>query len=154
MKLSGLKSTLTSSVLACSLALMAFAPGSRAIAQNPSLQAVADIPFDFHCRSEVMPAGKYDILQLSDHLLIVRGVHQTRSEMMLANNTEARKPFNQGKLVFHRYGNQYYLYQVWSSGKTSGFEFPKSRAEKETLRAGNDLAPSTSELALIEVSQR
>jgi hypothetical protein len=34
-------------------------------------------------------------------------------------------------LVFHRYGSQYFLAQVWSAGNSEGRELPRSRAERE-----------------------
>jgi hypothetical protein len=148
MNLTALKSNLTSSVLACSLALVAFAPGSRAIAQNSTLHVIANVPFDFQSGSEMMPAGRYDIQQLSNHILIVRGTNQPRSQFLLASNAETLKPSDRGKLVFHRCGNRYFLYQIWSPGNSSGFELPESHAEREAVRAANYAAPSTSELAL------
>ena len=68
-----LKSMLTPSVLAVALTLSLFATGSRASAQTPTLHVVADIPFDFRSGSEMMPAGRYDIQTLSNHILVVRG---------------------------------------------------------------------------------
>ena len=144
MNLTALKST----VLACSLTLVSFAPGSRAIAQNPSLHLVADVPFDFQSGSEMMPAGRYDIQQSANHVLILRGTNQNRSQFLVALNAETLKPSDHGKLLFHRYGNRYFLYQIWSPGTTTGLELPKGKAEKETLRAANNPAPSISELAL------
>lgn len=147
MNLTALKST----VLACSLTLVAFAPGSRAIAQNPSLHLLADVPFDFQSGSEIMPAGRYDIQQSANHVLILRGTNQNRSQMLVAFiDAEALKPSDHGKLLFHRYGNRYFLYQIWSPGTTAGLELPKGQAEKETLRAANNPAPSISELALLK----
>jgi len=148
------KSRLISPVLACSLALAAFAPCSRGLAQNSSGHLVADIPFDFRSGSEMMPAGRYDIQQLSDHVLIVRGVNQNRSQFLVAINAETLKPSARGKLIFHRYGSRYFLYQIWSPNQSTGLELLKSHAEKETLRAENNPAPSTSELALNEGVQR
>src|SRR5271154_389688 len=139
---------LKSAVLACSLTLVAFAPGSRAIAQNSTLHLVADVPFDFQSGSEMMPAGRYDIRQSANHVLILRGTNQNRSQFLLALNAEALKPSDHGKLLFHRYGNRYFLYQIWSPGTTTGLELPKGKAEKEALRAANNPAPSISELAL------
>lgn len=37
-------------------------------------------------------------------------------------------------LVFHRYGDQYFLYQVWSAGALTGRQFYKSRTEREIER--------------------
>jgi hypothetical protein len=35
------------------------------------------------------------------------------------------------KLVFHRYGDRYFLAQVWTAGSDQGRELPKSRRETE-----------------------
>jgi hypothetical protein len=145
---------LNSSVLACSLALVAFAPGSRAIAQNSTLHLIANVPFDFRSGSELMPAGRYDIQKLSNNVVIVRGTNQSRSQMLVVYSAETFKPSDHSKLLFHRYGNQYFLYQIWSSGNTTGIELPKGHAEKEALRAENNPAPSISELALNEDLKR
>jgi hypothetical protein len=145
-----LKSMLTPSVLGVALTLSSFTAGSRASAQTPTLHVVADIPFDFRSGSEMMPAGRYDIQTLSRHILVVRGATQNRSQLLVAIDAAALKPSDHDKLVFHRYGNKYFLYQLWSSGWSSGFELPKGHAEKEVIRAGNTPAPTTTELALNE----
>jgi hypothetical protein len=136
------------SVLAFAFALSAFAPGSRAVAQDSSVHLVVTVPFDFRTGSEIMPAGKYDIRTLSDHVLLLREATQNRSQILIAMGAITMKPSERGKLVFHRYGNKYFLSQVWSPGESTGFEIPKSHAEKETIRAANTPAPTTSELAL------
>jgi hypothetical protein len=146
--------SLKSPVLACTLALVAFAPGSRAIAQNETLHLIANVPFDFQSGSEIMPAGRYDIQQLSNHVLTLRGTNQPRAQFLLPSNAETLKASDHSKLLFHRYGNRYFLYQIWSSGNTTGLELPKSHAEKEAVRAANNAAPSSSELALSEEPKR
>ena len=35
------------------------------------------------------------------------------------------------KLVFHRYGSQYFLAQIWTAGNDRGQELPKSGRERE-----------------------
>jgi hypothetical protein len=154
MNLTALKSSFTTSVLAGSLAFAAFAPCSRGVAQSSSERWLADIPFAFRSGSEVMPAGKYQIREVSDHVLMVSGANQHRSQFLLAIHAETLHPSVRGKLVFHRYGDRYFLYQIWSPNQSTGFELPKSHAEKETLRAENNHAPSTSELALNDGAQR
>jgi hypothetical protein len=41
-----------------------------------------------------------------------------------------------GKLVFHRYGNAYFLSEVWPTGSTLGKQLRKSKAELEIAKAG------------------
>jgi hypothetical protein len=39
-----------------------------------------------------------------------------------------------GKLVFNRYGNQYFLSQVWAAGSDSGHQLRPSKAEREIAK--------------------
>ena len=41
---------------------------------------------------------------------------------------------NSGMLIFHRYGNAYFLAQVWRQGATEGRELLKSKAERAAER--------------------
>src|SRR6266566_4315139 len=49
-------------------------------------------------------------------------------------------PQAKSKLVFHRYGNRYFLTQVWSAGSSLGRELPKSAKEKEQALAAHNHA--------------
>jgi len=40
----------------------------------------------------------------------------------------------EGKLIFHRYGDRYFLSQMWMPGNPTGRELPPSKAELETAR--------------------
>jgi hypothetical protein len=35
------------------------------------------------------------------------------------------------KLIFHRYGDRYFLYRIWVAGEDRGRELPQTRLEKE-----------------------
>jgi hypothetical protein len=39
------------------------------------------------------------------------------------------------KLVFRRYGDEYFLREVWISGAMTGREFPMSRRERQVAQA-------------------
>ena len=148
MKLSTFSTRLNSSVLAFIVAAAVAAPGYRALAQSSDVREVANVPFDFRSGTHLMPAGKYEISKLSDHMLLLRGTDQARTQIIPAFDAVSLKTQDNGKIVFHRYGNQYFLYQVWSQGRSTGFQVPKGHAEKEMLRAKAEPAPSTTELAL------
>ena len=44
------------------------------------------------------------------------------------------KAQEQAKLIFHRYGNHYFLAQVWVDGETEGLQAQKSRGERALQR--------------------
>jgi hypothetical protein len=92
------------------------------------------IPFDFAVAGKKLPAGKYHVR---------RSIAGTRSvtEFQNSNATERlylppTHPVQSGtiqsasKLVFNRYGNQYFLSQVWIAGRNSGEELTKTTRER------------------------
>jgi hypothetical protein len=119
--------------------------------------AQAEIPFTFESGTAHMPAGEYQVIRASDHLILLRGPSNA-GDYVLVNDTESSKAPTKGKLVFHRYGDKYYLREIWTAGNSHGLECPKSRAEKQTqkesLIAQNQSAPSTVEVAFEVAPQR
>jgi len=51
-----------------------------------------------------------------------------------SNVAENLNPANKTKLVFNRYGDKYFLSQVWIAGETRRRELPKSSREKEVAK--------------------
>jgi hypothetical protein len=47
-------------------------------------------------------------------------------------------PMSKGSLVFHRYGEEYFLSEIWPAGGLTGRELPKSRAERDLMRKAQD----------------
>jgi hypothetical protein len=56
------------------------------------------------------------------------------SMIVNSNAAESHKPANKTKLVFNRYGDQYFLSEIWVEGATRGRELPKTGREKEMAR--------------------
>jgi hypothetical protein len=153
MKNTRLNSILHSSLIACALTIGSFASTQSAAAQSPTGMADVNIPFAFQATNHTLPAGQYRIEKESDHLILLRGPAKNEAFVVMNDTTTLRAP-NHGKLVFDRYGDKYYLRQIWTAGSSTGLECPKSRAEKESLQAQNKQAPETTELAFNTVSPR
>jgi hypothetical protein len=94
----------------------------------------AKIPFDFNVGNKELPAGEYTFSRLS-------GI--SNSETMTVSNADASTyvfqttfqarvltPKNETTLVFHKYGDQYFLDQIWSGGEQEGTQMPESRRER------------------------
>ena len=47
------------------------------------------------------------------------------------------------KLVFHKYGDQYFLSQIWDGQNDTGIQLAESKREKETKMAGLTSASET-----------
>lgn len=107
-----------------------------AIAQT--VHVSADIPFNFVVGSKTYPAGAYSIGTMSDRdskVLLLRAANGNASAAVMSNAAENLTPADKTKLVFNRYGNQYFLSQVWLSGEAQGRQLPKSNREKEVGKA-------------------
>ena len=108
-------------------------------AQAQGLHVRADVPFDFVVGNKVYPAGNYDIerkLSNSNALLISSDTKMTPT-FVLPNACTAGKPAAKSVLIFHRVGDEYFLYQIWTEGSTIGRELPQPKRETELARNGN-----------------
>jgi hypothetical protein len=152
MKSTRLTSILGSSVIASALAIGSLASTQVASAQTPSVMAEVTIPFDFQNGSQALPAGTYRISVETDHLIRLQGSHA--GGFVFTHDASRMSASKKGTVVFDRYGDKYYLHQIWTAGSKDGLECPKSRAEKESVQASNMQPPSTVELALNEIPNR
>jgi len=98
-----------------------------------------EIPFDFGFGTwnTVLPAGNYEVSYVpANNALVIRGVHQ--NAISIVKPVEANL-FQQGKekLVFKRYGNTYFLSQVFrGTGTGTGRQLPKSKSELDLISRG------------------
>ena len=94
----------------------------------------ADIPFDFVIKDEKAASGQYTVERVDSNsgtaVLLLRRADGRGIEMFTPMSVQASASADQGKLVFHRYGDQYFLYQVRPAGNNLGHQLPKSRRER------------------------
>jgi hypothetical protein len=147
MKTNRFNSVLNSTILSSAIALALFASAGSAQAQN-SPQLRASIPFAFQAGSKQMPAGVYSISLLSNHLVLLRARGQHAAGFFTATPSEDGKIQAQGRLVFHRYADRYFLREVWEAGSNDGVTCVPSSEEKEILRAQNQQAVMQTQVAL------
>lgn len=108
-------------------------------AQSPSALK-ADIPFDFSAGSAVLPAGQYVVKPASltnRDVTMILGKDKNSRVLVLTLNFEdwRNKDSDTGKLVFHRYGDHYFLARIIGPGEVTGKELMKSKAETEIARS-------------------
>jgi len=107
--------------------------GMSAYAQTVNLKA--DVPFNFIIRGATLPAGEYTIQGLGDGSAIaVRGPNPKANTIVLSQRCSSSDAAEQSKLVFHRYGDRYFLAQLWVAGSDSGRELAQSPREMEVAR--------------------
>ena len=96
-----------------------------------SIMLKANIPFNFVVGDQQLPSGEYQVKQLQSGVVQVQGRATRSSATVLTMSTQAAQIPNVGKLVFNRYGDQYFLSKIWAPSSGTGHELRKSRLERE-----------------------
>jgi hypothetical protein len=104
-----------------------------------------NVPFAFHNGSQRLPAGVYRVKMQSAHVILLRGDSKSG---FVVTNSEIGKPSEKGKLIFQRYGDQYFLREVWAANSETGQKCPKSKLEREVEIAQSKTAQPGAELAI------
>ena len=108
-----------------------------ATAQSSSHFVRIRVPFEFTVKDKTLPPGEYIVRRSvsdSPEMLLIRSVGGGSGVYILTNNVQAKTRQSESKLVFHRYGDQYFLSQVWTAGDSAGRELPKSGRERAADR--------------------
>ena len=105
-------------------------------AHAQSTNVTASVPFDFVVANQAYPAGDYAVKSISNTgvPILIRNSDEAEKGIVLSGSCSSVKPSTTTKLVFHRMGGQYFLYQVWQEGNTTGREFPLSKREIQLAR--------------------
>ena len=102
----------------------------------------ANIPFAFSVGNTQLPAGKYSVSRVlpnsGDGLIAINSLAGKANALRTTIPVTTGKPRDKATLVFHRYGDQYFLFQVWAAGESTGLTFPLSRSERELQEKQND----------------
>ena len=123
--------------------MMIVAAGVSAKAQTLEYRLTANIPFDFSVADKKLPAGKYWINRAQqsqgDTVLQVRSANGSGAGVVrLTIPVNTLHPMTSASLIFNRYGNEYFLSEVWPKGGSVGRGLPKTRAERELERKAQD----------------
>ena len=119
------------------LALALLAATQSVRAQEPVL---VNIPFEFTAGKMTLPAGEYRVqdLRVGSSVLLIQRTDASASMLVTSMAVSANGPQDKTELIFHRYGNRYFLAQVWRAGESRGRELQKSAQEKEQAIARNE----------------
>lgn len=92
----------------------------------------ADVPFAFNIGDKVLPAGNYSLTSagVGGMALMIRNENQDAAALTLTNSCRKLDAAPDTKLVFHRIGDQYFLYQIWTEGNSAGRQLRTPSAEK------------------------
>ena len=104
-----------------------------------TIDLAANIPFQFVVRDQVMPAGQYTVRGGggSNSRLILGNVSTKTGVYVLTYAVENSGAKGGRQLVFHRYGNQYFLSQIFGTADAAGRELIESRTERELAKTAS-----------------
>jgi hypothetical protein len=96
-------------------------------AQGPGFK----VPFDFTVGNQVFPAGSYQVSYYpTKTAILIRSQDDDRFHAFAAIYS-ADPSTRDGKVVFTKYGNQYFLHEVLCSAVSMNVALPTSRLEKQ-----------------------
>jgi hypothetical protein len=124
-----MKSRVTS-LLSIGIALVAVAA-----VQAQDKTVTANVPFSFYMGSSAMAQGSYSVDEFSHGTVVcMRSKDTTKS--VTTHGIIGKKQAESARLVFHRYGQSYFLAEIWSGDTSVGQALAVSQREKELARNG------------------
>lgn len=103
---------------------------------QPDRLFVAKIPFNFTVCREELPAGKYTVFRASSagSVLAIRSEDGRSMDLACTQDVKSPEVVTEGKLVFNRYDDQYFLSEVWWPGVITGYELVKTDKERALIK--------------------
>jgi hypothetical protein len=100
-------------------------------AQAQQTNVRARVPFDFVVGGQAYTAGEYNLKSMLVSGVPIRldNIQESTSRIAFSDTCIAYARATSTKLVFHRLGDRYFLYQIWQEGSSSGRQFGTSRME-------------------------
>jgi hypothetical protein len=115
------------------LALLALAASSLLLAQTVTPRLVAEVPFEFEMANLKLPAGEYEVTEFTSRpALHIRNYDAGKN--VLANSNVLNYETTENKdlrLVFNKYGDRYFLSEIWYPHIAR--IIPKSKTERELV---------------------
>ena len=119
-------------------------------AQTPRVEV--NIPFDFSAGKATLKAGSYTVKKISENTIAIRTADGKTTAFVNAPLAIGLRDSKAGeRLVFNKYGEQYFLAQVWLSVETGRQLFTTStetKAAREYRLAHKNAKPGRVEVAL------
>jgi len=118
----------------------------------------AQIPFEFIVGDKTLAASEYRVRAVNDSggVLMITGADSKDQALRLSITAGPEKDKNYARLVFHRYGDRYFLSQVWSQGESIGHELLKGRQERamerELARIASKSDPAQGGYEVVEIA--
>jgi hypothetical protein len=121
-------------------AIASFAMADKSFAQDHAVRAT--VPFDFTVGTKLLPSGTYTIKSESPQVIVIENHDKPIAALSLVL-PDSKKSRNGGKLVFNKYGDQYFLSEILCDSAEMNMAIPPSKLEKRTQLQNARLNTST-----------
>jgi hypothetical protein len=134
---------LFSAVMLCAQLVFAKGPESTEhmnvetrIAEPTGISGVlkVNVPFAFSVGGKTLEAGDYYISPNGEKWISIKDAAAKKTVFVLTNAVSLGTKVTAPKLVFHRYGNSYFLAQAWLRYSDEGRQVFESREEAQIAR--------------------
>jgi hypothetical protein len=113
--------------------------GALSAAAQGKKSVILKAPFSFKVEHQMLPAGTYRIL-VEHGWLQIRSADGKTGAMVLTLPVSGKTSEGSGQVVFNRYGDRYFLAQVWLPEMDLGRQTLESSEEKEAVKQGKLMA--------------
>ena len=116
-------------ISAAAVAGLALAGSAAATLDAQSHDTVTRVPFEFTVGAAELPRDTYRVAPLPGHndAFLING---PRGSAVVLSQPDGKANDTSPRLVFHRYGDRYFLREVRMAGNT-GFSLPQTKSERD-----------------------
>ena len=96
-----------------------------------------NVPFSFGVEGHSLPAGEYLVLTVTPERSIrIASIGGRHSAIVNTLPNYTKEPSTNSRLVFHKYSDEYFLYQVWTVGQNVARNPLSSKKAMEIASSG------------------
>jgi hypothetical protein len=133
-------------------AVAALATVAPALAQT-EVHLVARVPFAFTVGNANLPSDTYNLSRMNGHreMIFLRG--DRTGALVRVNEERLARTDAEPSLVFHRYGDQYFLREIrWED--SARLDLPETKAERNAAERKSDRAAAKMESVIVTAARR
>ena len=133
-------------------AVAALATVAPVLAQT-EVHLVARVPFAFTVGNANLPGDTYNLSRMNGHreMVVLRG--DRTGALVRVNEERLPRTDAEPSLVFHRYGDQYFLREIrWED--SARLDLPETKAERNAAEGKSDRAAAKMESVIVTAGRR
>jgi hypothetical protein len=121
-------------------------------------RVIVDIPFDFTVGNKELKAGRYAVSRITPNgpngTLLIRNEDDHAAANFNVNGVTSKDDDSNARLVFNRYGKQYFLSQIFDGAGKEGYKLMKSKSEREAAKKGDTITQNVVAPQVVTVAAR